>query len=700
MALELKHSSETQETSEYDDMVRRLWIGILCTIPVLLLAFHDMPPFSLASLAISARCSGYLQWIFSIPVVFWAGWPFFERAWHSIVNRCLNMFSLVALGVGSAYGYSTVAVLFPNLFPDSFRQNGELFVYFDAAAMITVLVLLGQVLELKARGQTSHAIEALLSHGAKMAHRLDAGGEIDVSIEDVIVGNLLRIKPGEKIPVDGIVEAGASYVDESMMTGEPMPVAKGEGSFVTGGTINQTGSFVMRAIRVGSETMLARIVEMVARAQRSKAPIQRMVDTVCQYFVPLVIVIALFTFAIWSLIGPEPRYIFALVNAIAVLIIACPCALGLATPMSVMIGVGKGAEMGVLIKDAEALERLAKVTVVMVDKTGTLTEGKPAVEHVYATSPWSEEDVVRFAASLEKNSEHPLAHAIVREASRREVVVPLARDFHSATGEGVRGIVEEKAVVVGSLTFMRALKIGGMEGAEESLQNRAQTVLFIAIEGQMAGSISVSDPIKQTSAPAIEALHRLGLHVIMVTGDSIRAAQRVAAQLSIDEVHADLTPEDKNRLVGDYRKRGHIVAMAGDGINDAPALAAADIGIAMGAGTDVAMESAGVTLVQGDLRGIIRAVALSRAIMSNIQQNLFFAFIYNTIGILIAAGVLFPFTGLLLNPVIAGAAMTFSSISVVMNARRLALFPKSSQSSYGRITADEEREEDPPSQKG
>lgn len=673
MTLEPKEpTSEPDDNSEYRDMLRRFWIGVILTIPVLILATIQMFP-SIRN-AVPDTASRWLQFLLSTPVVLWCGWPFFERAWHSVVNRSLNMFSLIALGIGAAYFYSAIAVLFPNVFPDSFKERGELFIYFEAASVITVLVLLGQVIELKARTQTSQAIKALLNRAAKSGHLIVNGQEQEVPLDQIKVGDILRVKPGEKIPVDGDVIEGSSFVDESMITGESVPVEKKVKDNVTGSTINQTGSFLMQAKHVGNETLLARIVQMVSEAQRSKAPIQKLADVVSGYFVPIVILIAIITFIVWSAIGPEPRFVFALVNAIAVLIIACPCALGLATPMSIMVGVGRGAEMGVLIKNAEALEKLEKVNTVVMDKTGTLTEGKPRITQIVTSKNWQEEDLLKIAASVEKNSEHPLALAIVQGAQERKLTIPNVAQFNSITGGGVSGVVENKRVLVGKLNFMGESRVSGIDSLmnqAKGAQEKSQTVIFVAVDGQAAGFIVVADPIKESTPKAIEDLHRMGIRVIMLTGDNVQTAQAVGKRLGIDEVHAGVNPEDKITLVQQLKKEGRIVAMAGDGINDAPALAAADVGIAMGTGTDVAMESAGVTLVKGDLNGIVRAISLSRATMRNIRQNLFFAFIYNALGVPIAAGILYPFTGLLLNPMIASAAMSFSSVSVIMNALRL-----------------------------
>jgi Cu+-exporting ATPase len=665
MSLEPKDMTTEANDSEYRDMLRRFLIAALLTIPVVLLDALKIFPDHL---------SRWIQFLLATPVVLWAGWPFFERAWYSIVNRSLNMFTLIALGIGVAYVYSAIAVMFPNLFPDSFRERGQLYVYFEAASVITTLVLLGQVLELKAKSKTSKAIKALLGQEAKTAHLVIDEKETDTPIEHVHMEDILRVKPGEKVPVDGEVLEGSSLIDESMITGEPTPVPKQAKDKVIGGTINQTGSFLMRAERIGKETLLARIIHAVSEAQRSKAPIQNLADVISSYFVPAVVLISILTFIIWSIFGPEPRSVYGLVNAVAVLIIACPCALGLATPMSIMVGVGKGAKMGVLVKNAEALERLEKVDTIVLDKTGTLTEGKPRATQVIATSQWHEDDILKFAASVERHSEHPLALAIIQAAETKNLNLPKVDQFNSVTGEGVTGIVEGKKVLVGNPHLFESNQVSvsaDLLARAKEAQEQAQTAMFVSIDGQLAGIILVADPIKELTAKAIEELHRLGLKVIMLTGDNEHTAQAVAQKLHIDEVYAGVNPLDKNTIIQELKNEGRIVAMAGDGINDAPALAVADVGIAMGTGSDVAIESAGVTLVKGDLTGIIRAINLSRATMRNIRQNLFFAFIYNILGVPIAAGVLYPFTGLLLNPMIASAAMSLSSVSVILNALRL-----------------------------
>lgn len=675
MTLEPKVPTTESDDTEYKEMLHRFWIGIALAIPVLLLAMSKMLPFLQLDRLISESTSRWLQFLLSTPIVLWCGWPFFQKAWNSLwSHHSLNMFSLISLGVGAAYLYSTFAMLFPGLFPDSFKENGQLFIYFEAASMITVLVILGQVLELKAKSQTSQAIKALLDKAAKTAHLLTNGVEREISIDQVEIGNILRVKPGEIIPVDGVIIEGSSFVDESMITGEPTPVEKKTTDQVTGSTINQTGSFLMEAQRVGSETVLAKIVQMVSEAQRSRAPIQKLADVVSAYFVPIVILVAIVTFVVWALIGPEPRFVYALVNAIAVLIIACPCALGLATPMSIMVGIGKGAEMGILIKNAESLEQLGKVNTLLIDKTGTLTEGKPKITQIVVTPGWQENELLRLAAAVEKNSEHPLARAILQEAQERKITIPQIQEFSSMTGDGVTGLVEGKRVLVGKPNLMKENSIRGIESLEtqaQEAQEQVQTTIFVAIDREAIGFIAVADPIKASTPKAIEDLHQLGLKIIMLTGDNAYTAKAVAKKLNIDEVHASVNPKDKNRLVQQLRSEKQIVAMAGDGMNDSPALAAADVGIAMGTGTDVAMESAGVTLVKGDLRGIVRAIALSRATMRNIKQNLFFAFIYNIAGVPIAAGILYPFIGLLLNPIIASAAMALSSVSVITNALRL-----------------------------
>ena len=676
MALEPRTVSLEEEANpELVDMTRRFWICVILTAPLLLLAMSDMLPGQPVQHAFSARLLTWVQLLFATPVVLWGGWPFFVRAWASIVNRSLNMFTLIAIGTGTAYGFSVLATLIPDIFPASFRTHtGQVAVYFEAAAVITTLVLLGQVLELRARSQTSGAIRALLGLAPKTARRLrDDGTEEDIALDQVQPGDRLRVRPGEKIPVDGTLLEGRSAVDESMVTGEPLPVEKVPGSRVTGGTVNGAGSFVMRAERVGADTLLAQIVRMVSEAQRSRAPIQRLADVVSGYFVPAVLLVALLTFVVWGLFGPAPRLVYAFVNAVAVLIIACPCALGLATPMSIMVGTGRGALAGVLVKHAEALEVLEKVDTLVVDKTGTLTEGKPRLMAVLALPPIKEDDLVRLAASLERGSEHPLAAAIVAGAQSRGLALTDAQEFTSITGKGVTGRVAGRPIALGNRALFDELGIAVGELAEhaEARRREGQTVMFVAVDGQPAGLLGVADPIKSSTPEAIRALRADGVQIVMLTGDSRTTAEAVARTLGIDHVEAEVLPAQKGDVVRDLQTQGHIVAMAGDGINDAPALAQAQVGIAMGTGTDVAMESAGVTLVQGDLRGIVRARRLSQGTMRNIRQNLFFAFLYNVLGVPIAAGVLYPVLGLLLSPMIASAAMTLSSVSVIANALRL-----------------------------
>ena len=677
MALEPQMVAEEADP-ELKNMSRRLWVGVALSIPLLALAMPELMELMLGDLlqrSVAGSILTRIQFALATPVVLWAGWPFFARGWRSIVNRRLNMFTLIAVGVGVAYLYSVVATLFPDIFPASFRTaGGEVHVYFEAAAVITTLVLLGQVLELKARSRTSGAIRALLDLAPRMARVIrDDGAEDDIPLDRVAVGDRLRVRPGEKVPVDGIVLEGTSSVDESMVTGEPIPVEKSPGEAVTGATVNGTGSFVMRAERVGSDTVLAQIVRMVGEAQRSRAPIQRLADVVAGYFVPAVLLVAAVTFAVWAAVGPEPAMAFGLINAVAVLIIACPCALGLATPMSIMVGTGRGAEAGVLIKNAEALEILEKIDTLVVDKTGTLTEGKPRLESVVSVSGESEAELLRLAASLERGSEHPLAGAIVDGALEQGLTLSEATGFRSETGKGVVGTVDGRTVALGNAALFEDMKVatGELAGRAEALRGEGQTVMFIAIDGKEAGLVAVADPIKDGAAEAIRRLRDDGVGIVMVTGDNRTTAQAVARQLAIHEVEAEVLPERKREVVKQLQEQGRVVAMAGDGINDAPALAQAHVGIAMGTGTDVAMESAGVTLVKGDLRGIVRARRLSRTTMRNIRQNLFFAFIYNSLGVPIAAGVLYPAFGILLSPIIAAAAMSLSSVSVVGNALRL-----------------------------
>jgi len=678
MDLEPKEVSlEDENNPELRIMIRRFWISLALTVPVFILAMGEMVPGLsgwIAGLA-APRTLNIIELILATPVVLWCGWPFLVRFWQSLVNRFLNMFTLVGLGVGVAYGYSLVATLWPQFFPPSFRgAGGEVAVYFEAAAVITTLVLLGQVLEGRARNQTGQAIRVLLGLAAKTARRVAAdGSEGDVPLEEVLVGDRLRVRPGEKVPVDGVVLEGSSRIDESMISGEPLPVLKQAGDSVTGATVNQTGSLIMQAERVGSDTLLSQIVKMVAEAQRSRVPIQKLADRVAGWFVPAVVFSALITFVVWVVFGPEPRMAHALINAVAVLIIACPCALGLATPMSIMVATGRGASMGVLFKNAEAVELLRQVDTLVVDKTGTLTEGKPKLVAVEARQGWGEDQLLRLAASLERGSEHPLAAAIVQGAETRRMEFAPVENFESFTGKGVAGQVEGADLVLGTQRFLEELNIdpaGFLDRAEE-LRNEGQTAMFVAVNGQVAGLLGVADPIKETTPEAIRQLHQRGIYIVMLTGDNLITAQAVADQLNIDEVRADVLPQDKAAKVRELQEQGRFVAMAGDGINDAPALAQAQVGIAMGTGTDVAMESAGVTLVKGDLRGIVRACSLSRATMRNIRQNLFFAFCYNALGVPIAAGILYPFFGLLLSPMLAAAAMSFSSVSVISNALRL-----------------------------
>ena len=661
---------------ELISMTRRFWIGLALTAPLLVFMIGDMLPGEPLRRLIPGRAAAWLQLVLATPVVLWAGWPFFVRGWASIVNRSLNMFTLIALGTGTAYLYSVVGTVAPAIFPNSFRTHGgEVGVYFEAAAVITVLVLLGQVLELRARSQTSSAIKALLNLAPPTARRIRPdGAEEDVPLEAVQVGDQLRVRPGERIPVDGVVVEGTSAVDESMVTGEPIPVEKTPGSRVTGGTVNGRGAFVMRADRVGSETLLARIVQMVSEAQRTRAPIQRLADQVSAWFVPAVVVIAVLTFVGWSLWGPEPRLAYGLVNAVAVLIIACPCALGLATPMSIMVGTGRGALAGVLIKKAEALEVMEKVDTLIVDKTGTLTEGKPRLTTVKPAQGNDEESVVRLAASLERASEHPLASAILIGAAERGVKLSAVEDFRSEIGKGVVGRVEGHSIALGNHRLLQDFGVTidtFMLAEAERLRGDGETVMFVAVDGRLVGLIGVADPIKPSTPDALRMLRERGLRVVMVTGDSRRTAEAVARKLGIEHIEAEVLPDQKRSVVLAMQTEGRRVAMAGDGVNDAPALAQADVGLAMGTGTDVAIESADITLVKGDLRGIVRARNLSRATMRNIRQNLFFAFVYNALGVPIAAGVLYPVAGVLLSPIIASAAMTFSSVSVIANALRL-----------------------------
>jgi Cu+-exporting ATPase len=677
MALEpVTVASTEEENPELIDMTRRFWVSVVLTIPVLLTAMGELVPFLSSLLSqTSPKDRQWFELALATPVVLWGGWPFFVRGWRSIVNRSLNMFTLIGLGVGVAYLYSLVAALFPDVFPDSFRgPGGEVPVYFEAAAAITTLVLLGQVLELRARSQTGAAIKALLGLAPRTARLVRADGtEIDVPLDIIKPGDRLRVRPGEKIPVDGIVLDGSSSVDESMITGEPIPAEKQPGARVTGATVNGTGSLVMRAERVGAETLLAQIVRMVSEAQRSRAPIQKLADVVAGYFVPIVMGAAALTFAVWAIWGPNPRMAHAMINAVAVLIIACPCALGLATPMSIMVATGKGATMGVLFKNAEAIEQMRKVDTLVVDKTGTLTEGKPKLVSIEPGPGFDETRVLHFAASLERGSEHPLAAAIVAGAEARGIALASAESFQSLTGRGVRGRVDGREVVLGNRKLLDDLKVdpGKLAEKAEAMRADGQTAMFLVVDASAAGLIGVADPIKQTTPEAVRQLREDGIRVVMLTGDSRTTAQAVGKKLGLDDVIAEVLPEEKAGIVKRLQGEGRFVAMAGDGINDAPALAQAQVGIAMGTGTNVAMESAGVTLVKGDLRGIVRARVLSRATMRNIRQNLFFAFVYNSVGVPVAAGVLYPAFGLLLSPMIAAAAMSFSSVSVIGNALRL-----------------------------
>ncbi len=674
MALEpLLATADTGPNPELIDMTRRFWIGLVIALPVLALEMGGH--LTGLMMILSRQSSNWIQLVLATPVVLWAGWPFFVRGWQSLITRNLNMFTLIAMGTGVAWIYSVVATLAPDIFPATFREHdGAVAVYFEAAAVITVLVLLGQVLELRAREQTSGAIKALLDLAPKTARRLkDDGNDEEISIDHIAVGDQLRVRPGEKVPVDGTLTEGHVSIDESMVTGESLPVSKEPGAKVIGGTLNASGSFIMKAEKVGRDTMLARIVQMVADAQRSRAPIQRLADRVSGWFVPLVILIAVAAFAAWSIWGPEPRFAYGLVAAVAVLIIACPCALGLATPMSIMVGVGRGAQAGVLIKNAEALERFEKVDTLVVDKTGTLTEGKPAVTAIVPAEGFEETELLRLAASVEQASEHPLAAAIVAAAKSRGIPLAKVMGFDSPTGKGAIGMVDRKRIVLGNAKFLGELKIDTavLAAAAEALRQDGATAIFIAVNGKAAGAIAIADPVKASTPQALKELRDAGIRIVMLTGDNRTTASAIAKRLGITEVEADVLPDQKADVVAKLKREGRIVAMAGDGVNDAPALATAEVGIAMGTGTDVAIESAGVTLLKGDLMGIVKARRLSRATMNNIRQNLFFAFIYNAAGVPIAAGVLYPAFGLLLSPIIAAAAMALSSVSVVGNALRL-----------------------------
>lgn len=676
MALEPREiSNHPDDNEELHSMNRRFWVSVILSVPLVILAMGELIPGRPLEHLLSHGANSWLKLVLATPIVLWGGWPFFERFWHSLRNRHLNMFTLIGLGVAVAYAYSVLTVLTPAIFPQAFRmESGVVADYFEAASIIVTLVLLGQVLELRARSQTGSAIRALLNLAPKTARLVKHNSaEEDIALEMVQVGDHLRVRPGDKIPVDGVVLYGTSVVDESMVTGESMPVAKTSGAKVIGGTINSTGSFVMRAEKVGKETLLSRIVNMVVDAQRSRAPIQRLVDTISSYFVPIVIVVALVTFMIWALIGPEPKFTYALVNAVAVLIIACPCALGLATPMSIMVASGKGASVGVLFKNAEAIETLHKVDTLVVDKTGTLTQGKPTLVTVHVVSGWDERLILSYAAGLERNSEHPLAAAILSGIEARNIPPADIESFRSVTGKGITGTVQGKSLTLGNSTLLREMNIsiGELGNIAKKLQAEGQTVMYFAVDQQIVGLFGVTDPIKETTPLAIEELHKRGIRIVMLSGDNSATAQTVGSALGIDQVIAEVLPDEKAAVIWSLQSEGHFVAMAGDGVNDAPALAQANVGIAMGTGTDVAMESAHVTLVKGDLMGIIRALNLSYYTMRNIKQNLFFAFIYNVIGVPIAAGILYPIFGLLLSPMIAAGAMSLSSVSVIWNSLRL-----------------------------
>ncbi|MGM0421506.1 MAG: copper-transporting P-type ATPase [Pseudomonadota bacterium] len=676
MALEPETiTGDEGENPELTDFRRRFWVGLFLALPVFVLEMggHVLNLHQY----IAGQTSNIIQMVFATPVVLWAGWPFFQRGWASVKNWNLNMFTLIAMGTGVAWIYSMAGTLTPGIFPDTFQnEDGSVPIYFEAAAVIVVLVLLGQFLELKAREQTGGAIRALLGLAPKTARRINQEGQDeDVPLEDIQEGDLLRVRPGEKVPLDGVVTEGQSAVDESMITGESMPVKKQPDGKVIGGTMNQTGSFVMKATRVGKDTMLSQIVHMVAEAQRSRAPIQRLADIVAAWFVPIVIVIAIVAFAVWMFVGPSPAFSYALIAAVSVMIIACPCALGLATPMSIMVGVGKGAQSGVLIKNAEALEQMKKVDTLVVDKTGTLTEGKPTVTDIIPAEGFAEDQLLQMAASLEQGSEHPLAHAIIMAAKEKSVETQRVEGFDSPTGKGVIGEINGTHIALGNVMLMEDISadVSSLSQKADDLRADGATVIFISVDKKAAGLLAIADPVKDTTPDAIRQLQEMGVHVVMLTGDNRRTAEAVAKSLGIDDVEAEILPADKSRIVKKLREEGRIVAMAGDGTNDAPALAAADVGIAMGTGTDVAMESAGITLLKGDLTGIVRARKLSVAVMNNIRQNLFFAFVYNTAGVPIAAGVLYPFFGILLSPIIAAAAMSLSSVSVIANALRLKL---------------------------
>jgi len=668
-------ADQQEEDREVRSLATKFWVSLVLTIPVLILALGKMVPGLSVDHWVSVGMNPWIQLTLTTVIVFWCGDLFFVRAWRSIINRSLNMFTLIAVGVGAAYLYSAIATIFPNLFPDSFKHHGEIDLYFESAAVITVLVLFGQWLELRARSQTGKAIHSLLGLAAKSAHRLHAtGNEEEIPVDELQPGDLVRVRPGEKIPVDGTIQEGSSLIDESMISGEPIPVEKKAGDRVIGATVNQTGSFAMRVEKVGSETVLSQIVHMVAEAQRSRAPIQKLVDQVSGWFVPAVIIVALLTAVIWAIWGPPPSLAYAVVNAVAVLIIACPCALGLATPMSIMVGVGRGAQLGILVRNAETIETAEKITHLVVDKTGTLTAGQPKVTDIIASNGFDQNHLLSIAASVESQSEHPLARAIVSEAKQRGIPQRKVEDFVSVTGAGLQARVDGRKVLIGKDTLLQNNGVTGWQELTDQanrLGEQARSLVWVASDDVTMGVIGIADPVKETTPTAIQQLHAMGIKVVMATGDNPRTAKAVASQLQIDEVRAGLEPADKQRLVQELKERGAKVAVAGDGINDAPALAAADVGIALGTGTDVAIESAGLTLVKGDLTGIVKALQLSQAVMHNIRQNLFFAFIYNLLGVPIAAGILYPVFGLLLNPMIAGAAMSFSSLSVVSNALRL-----------------------------
>jgi len=675
MHLEQKSASVGEEDNQEARMLApKFWIGLILTLPVFFLALGEMIPALSLKVFIPSHLSRWLQFIFTTPVVLWAGNIFFIKAWKSVLNKSPNMFTLIAMGVGPAYSFSAIAIIFPDIFPESLKQHGQIGLYFEAAAVITVLVLLGQLIEAKAHSKTGQAIKALLGLAAKVAHRILDSKEEDVAIDQIKKGDLLRVRPGEKVPLDGIIIEGKSTIDESMISGEPVAIAKKQGDRVIGATVNRTGAFVMRTQKIGSETLLAQIVKMAADAQRSRAPIQKLADQVSGYFVPAVLVCAVVSFIIWSIFGPAPALAYAFLSAISVLIIACPCALGLATPMSIMVGVGKGAQSGILIKNAEAIEKCEKVTHILTDKTGTLTDGKPQVTFAITANGWDEKSLLSIAASIEESSEHPLARCVVDYAKEKGYALAPVVGFESVTSAGVKGKINGKAVLLGKRKFIQDNGISLFEELNkqsEEFQGKAQTVVWVAVDGQVAGMLGISDPIKKTTPEAINALHKMGLKVVLLTGDNQKTADAIAKELGITDVYAGLEPKDKQEIVKKLRSQGAKVLMAGDGINDAPALAQADVGVAMGTGTDVAIESAGITLVKGELFGIVKALRLSRRVMQNIRQNLFFAFIYNAIGVPVAAGILYPFFGILLSPMIAAAAMSFSSVSVIANALRL-----------------------------